>query len=148
MRPNPRTTDHPEGSDIRVAQERFNTTYCLLLKQLEEACNGDPARLGDTVGTMYQVKAQAQALMTMPLEDGTVTAGPTFEYVPPGLRNLTGRRSAPGGRTGAASWRCGQRVMLWSVGTTFAMVPSGLNRRRSTVTSRCVPSPPGMANRW
>jgi hypothetical protein len=86
MRPNPRTTDHPEGSDIRVAQERFNTTYCLLLQQLEEAFNGGPARLGATVGTMYQVKAQAQALMRMPLEDGTGTAGPTFEWVPPSLR--------------------------------------------------------------
>jgi heme-degrading monooxygenase HmoA len=86
MRPNPRTTGHPEGSDIRVAQERFNTTYCLLLKQLEEAFNGDPARLGATVGTMYQVKTQAQALMMMPLEDGTATAGPTFQYVPPSLR--------------------------------------------------------------
>ena len=86
MRPNPRTADHPEGSEIRVAQERFNATYCLLLRQLEEAFNGEPARLGATVGTMYQVKAQAQALMTTPLEDGTATAGPTFEYVPPSLR--------------------------------------------------------------
>ena len=86
MRPNPRTTDHPQGSDIRAAQERFNATYCLLLRQLEEAFNGEPARLGATVGTMYQVKAQAQALMTMPLEDGRTTAGPAFEYVPPDLR--------------------------------------------------------------
>ncbi|GLY47695.1 ferritin-like domain-containing protein [Lentzea sp. NBRC 102530] len=87
MRPDPRTSDHPEGSEIRLAQERFNVTYCRLLQELEQAFNGEPARLGATVGTMYQVKAQAQALMMMPLADGTATAGPTFEYVPPTLRN-------------------------------------------------------------
>jgi hypothetical protein len=86
MRPNPRTTDYPEGSEIRVAQEAFNNTYCLLLYQLEQAFNGNPSQLGATVGTMYQLKAQAQALMKMPSGDGTTTAGPTFEYVPPERR--------------------------------------------------------------
>ncbi|MGW6441494.1 ferritin-like domain-containing protein [Lentzea sp. NPDC055074] len=86
VRPNQRSADQPEGSEIRVAQERFNVTYCRLLQELEGAFNGEPARLGATVGSMYQVKAQAQALMMMPLEDGETTAGPTFEYVPPDLR--------------------------------------------------------------
>ncbi|WP_237047877.1 ferritin-like protein [Lentzea guizhouensis] len=86
MRINPRTADHPEGSEVRVAQEQFNTTYCLLLFQLEEAFTGSPSGLGATVGTMYQLKAQAQALMKMPVGGGE-TAGPTFEYVPPELRS-------------------------------------------------------------
>lgn len=86
MRPNPRTTDFPEGSDIRVAQEQFNNTYCLLLYQLEQVFNGNPSQLGATVGVMYQLKAQAQALMKMPTGDGQTTAGPTFEYVPPEQR--------------------------------------------------------------
>lgn len=36
---------------------------------------------------MFQLKAQAQALMKMPSGDGKTTAGPTFEYVPPELRS-------------------------------------------------------------
>lgn len=87
MRPNPRTADYPEGSEIRVAQEQFNNSYCLLLYLLEDAFNGNPSQLGATVGTMYQVKAQAQALMKMPSGDGKTTAGPTFEYVPPEQRS-------------------------------------------------------------
>ncbi|HET6711361.1 ferritin-like protein [Amycolatopsis sp.] len=87
MRPNPRTADYPEGSPIRVAQEEFNQTYCLLLYQLEEAFNGDPGQLKDAVGTMFGLRKQALALMKMPTGDGTTTAGPTFEYVPPERRN-------------------------------------------------------------
>jgi hypothetical protein len=85
MRPNPLVADHPEGSAIRAAQEEFNVTYCGLLQLLEEAFNGSPDRLAAATGTMYALKAQAQALMDMPDGDGT-TAGPTFEYVEPELR--------------------------------------------------------------
>jgi len=38
------------------------------------------------MGAMYSLKAQAQALMQMPTEDGLATAGPTFEYVAPDRR--------------------------------------------------------------
>ncbi|NUP79582.1 MAG: hypothetical protein HOV96_18760 [Nonomuraea sp.] len=85
MRPDPRLSDHPPGSPIRTAQESFNSTYCTLLNQLERAFNGDPKLLGTATGTMYGLKAQAQALMRIPDEDGTM-AGPTFEYVPPESR--------------------------------------------------------------
>ncbi|KUN74076.1 hypothetical protein AQJ46_00305 [Streptomyces canus] len=80
MRPNPLLADHPLGSPIRNAQEKFNRTYCQLLQQLEQAFNGSPQMLGAATGTMYALKAQAQNLMTMPDGDDT-TAGPTFEYV-------------------------------------------------------------------
>ncbi|MFJ1767221.1 ferritin-like protein [Amycolatopsis sp. NPDC088138] len=86
MRPNPRTADYPAGSAIRVAQEEFNNTYCLLLYLLEETFNGAPAQMGAAVGTMFTLRAQAQALMKLPSGDGRTTAGPTFEYVPPELR--------------------------------------------------------------
>jgi hypothetical protein len=72
--------DHPSGSPIRTAQEKFNGTYCLLLEQLDQAFNGSPQMLGVATGTMYALKAQAQSLMMMPDGDDT-TAGPTFEYV-------------------------------------------------------------------
>jgi hypothetical protein len=82
MRPNPRTADHPPGSAVRLAQEEFNHTYCLLLHLLEEAFTGSPSSFGAAVGMMYAVREQARALMRMPSGDGRTTAGPTFEYVP------------------------------------------------------------------
>src|SRR5215211_2931777 len=42
----------------------------------------------------------------------------------------------------------GSGSTLSRVGTTGLMVPSALNSILSIVVSRCVPSPPGMANRW
>ncbi|MEV4808781.1 ferritin-like domain-containing protein [Micromonospora avicenniae] len=85
MRRNPRLADHAPGSAIRTAQEEFNQTYCALLNLLDQAFNGSPRLLAVAIGSMYPLKAQAQALMQMPDGAGT-TAGPTFEYVPPELR--------------------------------------------------------------
>jgi rubrerythrin len=81
MGTNPRTSDRPEGSPIRLAQEDFNRSYCGLLQLLEQAFNGAPQMLGASIGTMYTIKTLAQALMQMPTEDGLETAGPTFEYI-------------------------------------------------------------------
>ncbi|MEI8410859.1 MULTISPECIES: ferritin-like domain-containing protein [unclassified Kribbella] len=85
MRPNQRPTDHPSGHPIRVAQEEFNHTYCAVLHLLEQAFNGSPRMLSVAIGTMYALKAQASALMQLPLDDGH-TAGPTFDYVAPSSR--------------------------------------------------------------
>ena len=81
MRSNPRTGDHPPGSRIREMQEEFNRSYCALLALLEQAFDGNPHVLGSAIGAMYGLKAQAQALMQIPTEDGLAVAGPTFEYV-------------------------------------------------------------------
>ncbi|WP_280419910.1 ferritin-like domain-containing protein [Nocardia carnea] len=86
MRPNQRTTDYPEDSEIRRAQEEFNNSYCLLLYLLEDTFNGSPSEIKETFGVMYALKSQAQALMKMPSGVGPTTAGPTFEWVPPELR--------------------------------------------------------------
>lgn len=83
---NPRTSDHAVGSRIRIAQEKFNQSYCVLLQLLEQAFDRAPQMLRPAIGTMHTLKAQAQALMQMPTEDGLATAGPTFEYVPPDRR--------------------------------------------------------------
>ncbi|MDP4509284.1 ferritin-like domain-containing protein [Nonomuraea turcica] len=83
MRRNPRPAD--PGSAIGAAQEEFNHTYCAILHLLELAFNGNPKLLAVATGTMYALKAQAQALMRMPDGEGA-TAGPTFEYVAPERR--------------------------------------------------------------
>jgi hypothetical protein len=87
MRPNPRITDYPEGSAVRVAQEEFNQTYSLLLYLLERAFNGSPGDMKEAVRAMFQLRAQATALMNMSTGDGLTTAGPTFEYVPAEARS-------------------------------------------------------------
>jgi len=92
MRSNPRSADHVMGSPIRFAQEQFNHSYCALLQRLEEALNGAPQILRAAIAAMYTLKAPAQALMQMPVEDGLATAGPTFEYVAPDRR---ARKSQP-----------------------------------------------------
>jgi hypothetical protein len=83
---NPRTADHAPGSPIRTAQEAFNREYCSLLHLLDEAFDGNPRLLSVAVHTMYGLKARAERLMEMPMEDGRGTAGPTFEYVAPADR--------------------------------------------------------------
>lgn len=54
---------------------------------LHEAFDGSPSQMGAAVHHMYVIKAQAQQLMAMPSGDGSTTAGPTFEYVPPAQRS-------------------------------------------------------------
>lgn len=85
MRRNPRSADHPEGSPIWAAHQEFNQTYCYLLYLLEQAFNGDPSQLRDSIRVMNQLRAQALKLTRTPDGDG-VTAGLTFEYVPQDLR--------------------------------------------------------------
>lgn len=82
MRINPRVADSPAGSAVRIAQEEFNNTYCLLLYLLEDTFNGNPTEMNTAIGAMFTLKARALALMAMPTGDGVTTAGPTFEYVP------------------------------------------------------------------
>ena len=86
MRNNPRTSDHAPGSTIRNSQEDFNHAYCELLRLLDKAFDGTPQILGAAIGGMYGLKAKAQALMQIQIEDGIATAGPTFEYVVPDRR--------------------------------------------------------------
>jgi len=51
------------------------------LEEIVEQGEGAPQMPGFAIGAMYTLKAQAQALMQTPTEDGLATAGPTFEYV-------------------------------------------------------------------
>jgi Ferritin-like len=81
MRPNPRTSDHAPGCPIRRAQEDFNQAYCGVLHLLEHTFNGKPHLLAGAIGAMFDLRAQAEALMQIPTHDGLAVAGPTFEYV-------------------------------------------------------------------
>ncbi|WP_328531378.1 ferritin-like protein [Nocardioides sp. NBC_00368] len=75
-------TDTP----VRDAQDDFNLLYSDLLGALDRTFNGRPNTLGASVKQMHGLKAQAQALMEMPIGDGSLTAGPTFAYIAPADR--------------------------------------------------------------
>lgn len=63
------------------ANDAFNASYTTLLRQLHTLFNGKPGadQLNAAIGTMTALEGQANALMAIPLGDGTV-AGPSFEY--------------------------------------------------------------------
>lgn len=94
MRPNPRSADFPDGSEVRREVDEFNHLYSGVLHLLHECFNGSPSLLAVATGAMYGLKEQAIRLMTMPAGDGETTAGPSFEYVPPQER----RQSVDGAR--------------------------------------------------
>ncbi len=87
MHPNPRSSDHPEGSPIRLAMSGFNQTYSAVLGSLQRALDGNPEQLAGSLGAMYALRDMAQELMRMPLGKASATAGPSFEYVAPEHRS-------------------------------------------------------------
>jgi CDGSH-type Zn-finger protein len=93
MRPNPRTADHPPGSEVRARMEEFNHAYSGVLHLLDECFDGSPRLLAVATGAMYGLKEQAIELMKLPSGDGETTAGPSFEYVPPERRHHLGGES-------------------------------------------------------
>ena len=53
-----------------------------MLRALEKSFNGEPKRLGQAVGVMFELKALATELMVLKTPDGKNTVGVSFEYVP------------------------------------------------------------------
>jgi CDGSH-type Zn-finger protein/uncharacterized Fe-S cluster protein YjdI len=90
IRPNPRSADYPEGSAIRTQMDEFNHAYSAVLHLLHECFNGSPRLLAVATGLMYGLKDEAVKLMQLPSGDGTTTVGPSFEWVPPAQRHLSG----------------------------------------------------------
>lgn len=81
MQRDPRMAQYPRDSDVWRKSHEFNRTYMGLLNELENALNGEPKRLMQSVVRMYDLKYQAVELMKIPFGDKGETAGPSFEYV-------------------------------------------------------------------
>jgi len=79
---NPRFRINYAPEVISEDQDEFNRSYCSRLRLLEQASNGAPQTLGPTIGSMYTLKSQAQALMEMPTEDRLETAGRLLNMFP------------------------------------------------------------------
>jgi Ferritin-like len=99
MAPNPKMRHYRRLPEIRRRMLAFNRQYTTLLGALHTAFNGKPGALRDAVPIMYQLKYQAQALMTIPTgrPDGT-TVGPSFEFAPDPTPPRKGRRRARRGK--------------------------------------------------
>ena len=83
MGPDPKTSDYPEGSELRGKSDDFNWTYRRLLDTLHDAFNGQPDLLIQAVGMMYDLKYKAVALMRTPVPGKDYNAGPSFEFIGP-----------------------------------------------------------------
>jgi rubrerythrin len=75
----PRASVYPSGSTARKECDAFNAIYTELLDLLHEGFNGKPERVGEAIGSMFKLQAQAIKLMGIELKPGE-NAGPSFEY--------------------------------------------------------------------
>lgn len=86
MEPDPSMAKLRMGTEVYDRSFAFNCGYSALLDDLTEAFNGRPERFSDAIARMYQLKYAADALVNMPVGDKGLTAGPSFEWIPPGER--------------------------------------------------------------
>jgi Ferritin-like/PLD-like domain len=77
---NTKLADYPPGSPIRTTLEAFSAAYGQLLAAIEDAYNGQHARMGDAIAAMFQVEKLGLQLMRTPSgrPDGS-TVGLSFE---------------------------------------------------------------------
>lgn len=73
MPPNPQPSADPA---VRAAQLEFDNTYCMVLYLLEQAFNGEPTMIRDSIRAMYGLKAGMLKLLNL-------GSGPTFTYIEP-----------------------------------------------------------------
>jgi hypothetical protein len=75
----PKAESYAEGSTARAYAERFNRIYTNLLNGLHRTFDGEPTRLAQAIGGMYELRLAAEALIEIPAMGGQ-QAAPTFEY--------------------------------------------------------------------
>jgi hypothetical protein len=81
MLANPRNEDYADR-DLRAASDAVNRTWCELLRQIEDAFNGQPGELVPAVHSMFKLRDQSLVLLANPLPGYPGrNAGPTFEWV-------------------------------------------------------------------
>lgn len=84
IHPNTRLKELPEGTEGRIAAEKFAKEYTLLLENLHQAFNGHPDRIKATFSGMHALSALAEKLVTMPYPGKPeFTVGPVFSFFKP-----------------------------------------------------------------
>lgn len=66
----------------QAIQRQCNAAYSLMLRELQRAVNGEPARLGNAVRSMFELRMAALQAFNTPLADGVSVAGPAFLFDP------------------------------------------------------------------
>ena len=83
MLPNPRADEYTDP-DLRAAADVANQEWSLLLVQIDQAFDGEPAALIPAVHTMFRLRDAMLILLANPLPGhGSYHAGPTFEWTEP-----------------------------------------------------------------
>jgi hypothetical protein len=83
IRVNARAIDYPAGSAAAALNDAFNREYTMMLKQVNEAFNGEPRSLYTAImNGMHAVSTLARDLMALPLDNHPGEHGcPTFEWI-------------------------------------------------------------------
>ncbi|MGH8971833.1 MAG: ferritin-like domain-containing protein [Acidimicrobiia bacterium] len=71
-----------EPAGAQAAQRRCDRAFTALLCELHRAVNGEPARLGNAVAAMFDLRRAARIALATPLADGRA-AGPAFRFLSP-----------------------------------------------------------------
>ena len=88
IKPDCKATDFAADPTLAELNDRFNRTYSLMLRQLEEGFNGNPKVLYTAImNAMHGLSGQAVAIMQIPLPNDPQgrNAAPTFEWNDPPL---------------------------------------------------------------
>ncbi|SOD89704.1 ferritin-like domain-containing protein [Spirosoma fluviale] len=84
--PNTKTASLPEGSEVKILMNNFNTIYSSLLFGLHDTFNGKPENLGNTIGLMFDLRLTAEKLCATPFPGKPgYNVGPSFEFFKPGM---------------------------------------------------------------
>ena len=79
----PSTHDFSQDPTAAAAQQACDQAYTRMLTELHHAFNGEPDRLGDAVGAMFELRQAAIDAFDTPLAGSTKSAGPAFRFLPP-----------------------------------------------------------------
>lgn len=79
--PNTKASMLTANSEERRRVEEFNNTYALLLNGLHATFNGEPSKLNDTIGLMYDIKLLGEKICSTPFPGKAgFNLGPSFEF--------------------------------------------------------------------
>lgn len=83
IRKNPKGADYPAGSKAASLNDAFNRRYTMMMRQLEQAVNGDPKSLYTAImNGMHGLTSTAREMMATPITGAAVeTACPTFQCI-------------------------------------------------------------------
>jgi len=86
MEDDPKLSRLKPGSESRVAAESFSRSYTSLLSALQFAFDGQPSRIDDAIGVMYEMRLLAQKVLALPATYATgglpaAQTGLCFEFL-------------------------------------------------------------------